>query len=440
MQHSRHAFLYTFLIFAGVGAGLGALLSHTSLGLALGVTLWGAQQVYRYNRLLTWLQARDGSDPPETGGAWSELMDELARQQRRAGSREDYLRSVITRFQQSTAALSDALIIVDNKNNLEWWNSTADTLLGLRPGDRGKPLLNLLRDPRFVRYYRKSNYQDPLVLQSPINHEIYLQYQIRQFGEGDRVLLARDITRVMKLEQTRQDFVANASHELRTPLTVIRGYLETFLDQELPRPLQRGLSQMQQQSKRMESLVSDLLLLSRLESTQQISDEQPIGIQSLIEQIYHDAEALSGERGHTFELDVDPDHDLLGQDLELQSAFSNLVFNAVRYTPEAGHIRISWKVDNKGGHFAVSDNGIGIDPIHIPRLTERFYRVDAGRSSASGGTGLGLAIVKHVLMRHGAQLSIDSRQGKGSTFACHFPPDMIQPLNQRRSHNDTALG
>ncbi|GGC10027.1 phosphate regulon sensor protein PhoR [Marinobacterium zhoushanense] len=433
MRRSRHSMTYALLAYAGAGFLLGLLFAYPGWGLAAGVGIWACLQIRQYNLLMTWLQREDQSEPPESRGAWGELLDELARHQKHAQTREQQLKSVIARFQQSTAALDDAIIIVDSHNSLEWWNSTANTLLGLQPGDRGKPLLNLIRDPRFVRYYRKSNYQEPLQLLSPVNPDIHLQYQISRFGEGDRVLVARDITRLVKLEQTRQDFVANASHELRTPLTVIRGYLETFLDQELPRPLQRALSQMQQQAKRMESLVADLLLLSRLESTQQISDEHPIRIRSLIEQIALDARDLSAERGHQFHLDIDTEYDLVGQELELQSAFSNLVFNAVRYTPGPGEIEISWKVDIRGGHFSVRDNGIGIDPAHIPRLTERFYRVDESRSSASGGTGLGLAIVKHVLMRHGAQLTIESRSGKGSTFSCHFPPDMLRRLEQQDS-------
>jgi len=426
MRRSRHSMIYALTAYGGAGLLLGLLFSRPGWGVALGVCVWAMLQVRQYNRLMTWLQREDRSEPPESQGAWGELLDELARHQKHTQAREQALRAIIARFQQSTAALDDAIIIVDSHNALEWWNSTANDLLGLHPGDRGKPLLNLIRDPRFVRYYRKSNYQEPLQLISPVNPDIHLQYQISRFGEGDRVLVARDITRLVKLEQTRQDFVANASHELRTPLTVIRGYLETFLDQELPRPLQRALSQMQQQAKRMESLVADLLLLSRLESTQHISDEQPIRIQALIEQIARDARDLSADRGHRFHLEVDAEHDLVGQELELQSAFSNLVFNAVRYTPSPGEITIGWKVDARGGHFSVRDNGIGIDPVHIPRLTERFYRVDESRSSASGGTGLGLAIVKHVLMRHNGRLTIESRSGKGSTFSCHFPPDMVR--------------
>lgn len=431
MHVSQHALLIKLLLSGLIGLAAGALFGHALAGFSIGLLVWAAYQIHRFNQLSEWLQREDGAEPPEAQGAWGELFDELARMQKRGRAREQYLRGIISRFQQSSAALTDAIVIVDNQHNLEWWNRAADRLLGLRAtSDRGKPLMNLLRDPRFVRYYRKGHYQEPLELPSPVNSDIRLQYQISTFGDQDRLLVARDITRLVRLEQTRQDFVANASHELRTPLTVIRGYLETFLDQELPRPLMRGMNQMQQQARRMESLVTDLLLLSRLEASQHISDEHPILIHALIRQIHEDGEALATERGHRFELDIDPEYDLLGQKNELQSAFSNLVFNAVRYTPDNGTITLRWWADTQGGHFSVTDDGIGIEPMHIPRLTERFYRIDESRSSASGGTGLGLAIVKHVLVRHDGHLSIESVPGEGSTFTCHFPPDMVVPVRR----------
>ena len=366
------------------------------------------------------------SDVPESEGYWGELFDELARSQKRQQLRTQSLRNVIHRFQQSSAALSDAIVIIDSQNHLEWWNRAAEHLLGMKvQTDRGRSVMNLLRDPRFVRYYRKGQYDDPLQLNSPISDDKVLEYRITRFGADDRILVARDITRIKQLEQTRQDFVANASHELRTPLTVIRGYLETFLDQDLPRPLQRGLSQMENQSKRMENLVSDLLLLSRLEASPHISDELPVPIHSMIERIRDDALVLGQSKEHQIDMELDPTQSLLGQESEIYSAFSNLVFNAVRYTPANGKIKLRWWTDKQGGHFSVKDDGPGIDTIHLPRLQERFYRVDESRSSDSGGTGLGLAIVKHVMLRHGGKLTIKSQLGKGSTFTCHFPAELV---------------
>lgn len=433
MQNPRHSMLASLLIVLVSSVLIGFFIGYPGwLGL-IAVSAWGAVQVHQFTRLMNWLQNETDKEPPEGTAHWGDLFDELSRYQKRHRSRESYLRDVITRFQQSSAALSDAIVIIDQNWNLEWWNRSADRLLGLRAAsDRGKPVMNLLRDPRFIRYFKKSNYSEPLDLPSPINNDLRIQYQISEFGEGDRLLVARDITRLLQLEQTRQDFVANASHELRTPLTVIRGYLETYLEQDLPRPLMRGLEQMQQQSRRMENLVSDLLLLSRLEASHQISDEQPIQIHGMLQHIYQDGLALGRDKNHNLKLEMDQEHDLLGQEIELYSAFSNLAFNAVRYCPAEGEIKLHWWVDDEGGHFSVRDNGIGIESIHLPRLTERFYRIDESRSSSSGGTGLGLAIVKHVLARHGATLTIKSKVGKGSTFSCHFPLDMItktQPID-----------
>jgi two-component system phosphate regulon sensor histidine kinase PhoR len=429
MHIARHSLLISLLLSAGLGLVLGAVLGYPLAGVTLGLMVFAVIQIRRFNVLRAWLVGDTTREPPELPGAWGEILDALARMQKRTQAREASLRSIISRFQQSSAALPDAVVIIDRNNNLEWWNLAAERLLGLRhTTDRGKPLLNLLRDPVFVDYYRKGRYQEPLERPSPLGGDTRLQYQISLFGADDRLLVARDITRLTQLEQTRQNFVANASHELRTPLTVIRGYLETFLDQDLPKPLMRGMSQMQQQAQRMENLVQDLLLLSRLEATsRQATAFKPVLIQSLISHIHEDAVTLSGERQHQFELQIDPQHDLLGVPAELQSALSNLVFNAVRYTPDKGRILIRWWADAKGGHFSVTDSGIGIEARHIPHLTERFYRVDDSRSSASGGTGLGLAIVKHVLMRLGARLEIESKPGKGSCFSCHFPIELVVP-------------
>ncbi|SIS39826.1 phosphate regulon sensor histidine kinase PhoR [Neptunomonas antarctica] len=428
MQKSSHAAFGDLLIVALVSATIGLAFGSLSWGLVIGLSIWCALQIRQIEKLRNWLHQSD-TTPPESQGHWGEIFDDLARLQKRHKTKTKQLKEIIVRFQQSSSALSDAFVIIDNHNNLEWWNLSADRLLGLKASaDRGKPVMNLLRDPRFVRYYRKGNYEDPLQLPSPVLNETILQYQITEFGFGDRLLVARDITQLVRLEQTRQDFVANASHELRTPLTVISGYLETFLDQELSKPIARAMTQMQIQAHRMENLVSDLLLLSRLEASQHIADENPINIHRMLRTIVHDAEILAADKGHTITWEADEEYDLLGQPQELHSAFSNLVFNAVRYSPERGQIDIRWWMDQQGGHFSVKDNGLGIESIHLSRLTERFYRVDEGRSSSTGGTGLGLAIVKHALYRHGARLTIESQPGKGSLFSCHFPVEMLTKI------------
>jgi len=254
-----------------------------------------------------------------------------------------------------------------------------------------------------------------------------LEIQINLFGEDDRLITVKDVTRLRQLEQMRQDFVSNVSHEMRTPLTVISGYLETLNDQaeQLPRPFQKPLRTMQQQSQRMEALIADLLLLSRLETSDRTTRDLEANPASILEGIHRDAQAFSGERGHVIELQIEDRRKVRGDESQLRSAFSNLVFNAVKYTPDGGHIRIHYYTNESGAHLDVQDSGIGIDKEHIPRVTERFYRADPSRHKKTGGTGLGLAIVKHVLYNHDAQLTIDSEPGRGSTFSCHFPPDRI---------------
>ena len=426
MQHSRFSMLANFAVVTGSAFIVGLLFGYALELLLLALLFWSFRQYRQFCRLFDWVHEGGDKEPPEADGHWGELFDELWRNRKRGYNREARLRQFLNRFQQSSTALTDAVVIIDNNNNLEWWNKSAERLLGLRTKtDRQKPVMNLLRDPRFIRYLKRGNYEDPLFLPSPVNAEIDLQYQVTKFGQGDRLLVARDISRLVRLEKTRQDFVANASHELRTPLTVIRGYIETYLDQDLPAPLKRGLSQMEQQSQRMESLVKDLLLLSRLEASQPPADEHPVQVQSMLKHIQEGAIELAKGRNHVIEVQAEEGFDLLGQEQELHSAFSNLAYNAVRYTPKDGHIVLKWWVDDKGGHFSVEDNGIGIKPMHLPRLTERFYRVDESRSSESGGTGLGLAIVKHVLTRHGGQLSIRSKPEKGSVFTCNFPSEHV---------------
>ena len=313
--------------------------------------------------------------------------------------------------------------MLDSEGNLEWWNRAAETLLGLKtPQDGGQPVTNLVRHPRFKEYFDQENYLEPLEIPSPISDRLRIQLYITRYGNNEHLMLVRDVTRIHQLEQMRKDFVANVSHELRTPLTVIAGYLETLLDnvEDVNPRWKRALQQMQQQGGRMQTLLNDLLLLAKLEATDYPSDNHPVAIDSLLQSIKGDAQALSGQRNQRITLEAQPGLRLKGSEAELRSAFSNLVFNAVKYTQDEGNIRIRWWGDEQGAHLSVQDSGIGIDAKHLPRLTERFYRVDSSRASNTGGTGLGLAIVKHVLLRHRGRLEISSVPGHGSTFTCHF--------------------
>ncbi|MCU1718946.1 phosphate regulon sensor histidine kinase PhoR [Pseudomonas sp. 5P_3.1_Bac2] len=398
------------------------------LGLA-GYLLWNLRQLLR---LQQWLNTRQGDEtPPDGYGLWGEIFDSIYHLQRRDQKVRGRLQAVIDRVQESTAALKDAVIMLDRDGNLQWWNLAAEKLLGLKtPQDSGQQITNLVRDPRFIEYFEGSHYSEPLELPSPVSDRLRLQFQVTQYGNQEHLMLVRDITRLHQLEQMRKDFVANVSHELRTPLTVIAGYLETLLDNVddvKPRWL-RALQQMQQQGVRMQNLLNDLLLLAKLEATDYPSDNQPVNIYDMLQTIQHDAQAFSGKRQHQISLSADPSLKLKGSEAELRSAFSNLVFNAVKYTPDLGEIHVRWWGDAQGAHLSVQDTGLGIEEKHLPRLTERFYRVDSSRASNTGGTGLGLAIVKHVLLRHRATLQVTSRLGSGSTFSCHFASSqVVQP-------------
>lgn len=426
VYNASTSLLLYLTVFFFIGAAFGAI----GWSLACGAIIWAILQIREIQKLQQWLQQGLVKELPESSGYWGSIFDELARIRKKQRRRDRDRRDVIIRFQQTSAALPDAVVIINAQRNLEWWNRAAERLLGLKvKSDQGKPVFNLLRDPRFIRYIRREDYAEPLYLNSPNDTEIKLEYKVTGFAKSDLLLVARDITQVTRLEQTRQDFVANASHELRTPLTVIRGYLETFLDQDLAPPVHRALGQMQLQSNRMESLVEDLLLLSRLDSSEYHREESSLKVDLMLQTIVRSAEQLGKGKEQQIHIECDQNVELLGREKELYSAFSNLVYNAVRYTPAHGLIKIRWWQDAQGGYFEVQDNGPGIDSIHLDRLTERFYRVDDDRSAVTGGTGLGLAIVKHVLNRHNAQLHIRSTLGVGSTFRCDFPKDKLQSIS-----------
>ncbi|MCQ0169490.1 phosphate regulon sensor histidine kinase PhoR [Pseudomonas qingdaonensis] len=420
----RHMLLLTTVcLLAGLISG------HYGWSLALGLGVYLGWTLKQLLRLHDWLrQHKPDEAPPDGYGLWGEVFDSIYHLQRRDQRVRGRLQAVIDRVQESTAALKDAVIMLDSDGNLEWWNRAAETLLGLKtPQDSGQPVTNLVRHPRFKEYFEQENYLEPLEIPSPISDRLRIQLHITRYGNNEHLMLVRDVTRIHQLEQMRKDFVANVSHELRTPLTVIAGYLETLLDnvEEVNPRWVRALTQMQQQGVRMQTLLNDLLLLAKLEATDYPSDNQPVAIDTLLQSIKGDAQALSGQRNQRITLDAEPGVRLKGSEAELRSAFSNLVFNAVKYTQDEGQIRIRWWADAQGAHLSVQDSGIGIDPKHLPRLTERFYRVDSSRNSTTGGTGLGLAIVKHVLLRHRGRLEISSVPGHGSTFTCHFAPVQV---------------
>ena len=398
--------------------------TEAAVAWAVGLLLVLVHHVANLSRLYRWLESPSAATLPEGRGEWEEIFAGLARLLRRRTHIESRLSAALERFQQAGAALPEGVIVLDESDRIEWCNPTAETSFGLSSQrDRGQQITYLVRMPQFQEYLETRNYREPLVLRLPRNdQELTLSVQLVPYGDHEKLLLSRDITRWERMETTRRDFVANVSHELRTPLTVLGGFLETLSDMAQPDPelLRRSLQLMSEQATRMQRLVEDLLTLSKLESTQNPLREDFVDLPEMARALVRDAQALSSGR-HRFSLRVDGEAGLRGSTEELRSALSNLISNAVRYTPESGEIEVSWGKRDGEPVFAVRDTGIGIEPHHIPRLTERFYRVDRSRSRASGGTGLGLAIVKHVLSRHQARLDIVSEPGKGSTFSVVFP-------------------
>ena len=380
-------------------------------------------------KLLRWLDQPAGTPVPAAIGTWERAFAMLHRRTRRAAERHAELSQALERFRSAAQALPDGVVVLDRSHAIEWLNATAEGHLGLTLAqDRGYPVTNLVREPDFVRYLEAGQYDEPLVLHSGRNPGRTLALQVVPYGEEQKLLMSRDISQLEKLETMRRDFVANVSHELKTPLTVVSGFLETILDglAEIPQAeTERYLGLAQEQALRMQRLIEDLLTLSALETGSIGPTEERVALAELLAEVTDEARALSAGRQQILLQDT-PHGYLLGSRAELQSAFGNLASNAVRYTPSGGSIRISWENCPDGsGVFRVCDTGIGIEAQHIPRLTERFYRVDRSRSRESGGTGLGLAIVKHVLTRHQASLEIESRLGEGSCFGARFPPRRI---------------
>ena len=409
------------LLFVAVGAALGCYLGSTLAGIAaaaIGVVLFWSQQTWRLER---WL--RDTSvAPPDIPGIWGDIVARIYKQQRDANSTQERLQSTVDYLLESFAAMRDGVVIVESSGAIRWCNEAAQKLLGLRyPDDTGQAITNLVREPEFSDYLDKQEFADPLVFESGGAMKSHLQLVVTRFAEGDTLLFVRDVSDVVRTEQMRSDFVGNVSHELRTPLTVIAGYLGTILGdaQSLPAPYVKAMEQMQGQADRMESLLKDLLWLSRIESAQRMEKSEWVDIGALLEELQQEVYNLYPD--NPLQLDISCTDKIRGDYRELYSAVSNLVFNAYKYSPDDGRVYASWCNGAEGCELAVRDEGIGIDASHFPRLTERFYRVDDSRSSSTGGTGLGLAIVKHVAAAHGAQLKIDSKLGQGSTFTLQFP-------------------
>lgn len=394
---------------------------------AIGYIIW---QHRKLHELLAWLKFPKQEPAPEDPGVYEAICSEVDRVRERHKKRKKKLSRYLKQFRQASVALPDAIVVVDEDNLIRWANASALKQLSVRwPQDYRRRLNNLVRHPKVLELLdRKDCSGEPIEIPAPADGSVMLSLSLVPYGETLRLLLARDITRLHRMNEMRSDFVANVSHELRTPLTVFSGYLETLQTdtQNCPEHWQPVLSEMHAHAARMQSVISELLMLSRLEHEEKTGDTALVLVPEVIGRIQEEAQVLSGERRHIFYLEVDPDLWLHGVSQELFSAFSNIVFNAVQYTPERGVIRIRWYASDGGARFEVQDTGIGISPEHLDRITERFYRVDRSRSRDSGGTGLGLAIVKHVLNRHEASLAVTSEVGAGSMFRCEFPASAVR--------------
>ncbi|MDP2240611.1 MAG: phosphate regulon sensor histidine kinase PhoR [Burkholderiales bacterium] len=392
------------------------------------------------SRLLCWLRDPKPDAVPQAFGIWDVVFAMFYRMLRHQRQSETQLVATLNDFRLAGAAMPDGMVILDQADRIEWCNPKAQQHFGLDLKlDAGQQITYLVRHPQFAEKLHSRNYSEPLTLRQSRAADLVLSVQIVPYGDRQNLVMSRDITELERVETMRRDFVANLSHEMRTPLTVLGGFLETISDANTADNdlLRRSLPLMMNQTHRMQRLVEDLLTLSRLETSGNPLHDERVDVPRLVRSLYQDALALSAGR-HRIALDIESEGWLSGSEHELRSAFSNMLSNAIRYTPEGGEVEIAWRRRGDQAVFSVRDSGIGVPPQHIPRLTERFYRVDRSRSRETGGTGLGLAIVKHVLNRHEGWLEITSEPGRGSTFAAVFPEPRIIAADVAESLVQTA--
>ncbi|MGZ8226178.1 MAG: phosphate regulon sensor histidine kinase PhoR [Methylococcaceae bacterium] len=415
-QKEINYFLVLFLLISIIG-GLTGHFFALFLLLVLGILI---RQIYQINRFEKWISTGGRGQYPKTTGIWEEIYYHVYLLKKTEKRRKKKLRKVIDQFRQSTEALPDAAVVLSDNDEIEWANKAAREVLGLQQADKGQRIPNLIRFPEFIRYLKSGDYSEPVILPSPVNNSITLAVRIVSYGAGLRLLLAQDVTQLKKMETMRKDFVANVSHELRTPLTVLKGYLETLQDMDDGNSplLTVSFKEMQGQTERMQHLVDDLLLLTRLETQQKKS--QCIDVPALLKQICKEGDALENA-SRRIELTLETAAHIYGDEQELRSAFTNLLGNALKYSPDESVVKVRWRQSGGVIVLDVEDQGEGLTSADMLRVTERFYRVEGKHRKKVHGTGLGLAIVKHVLMRHDAALDIASELGKGSCFSCHFP-------------------
>lgn len=403
--------------------------------------LYLVRQLWQEARLARWLEQGGDNPAPRDVGVWGDIFYRLEKLQKRQNQSQSELASALGQFQHAAEAVPDGIVILNQQDQIEWCNPASRRFLGLDcMRDKGQYIHYLLRQTDFVDFLNAHDYSRRLNTYSPVNRDTLLLLQLVPFGAEQKLLMARDITELERVDAMRRDFVANVSHELRTPLTVVGGFVETLSDMDQPAEadLKHYYGIMHNHTRRMQRLLDDLLTLSRLESSANAVTEEQVPVPELMRELAREAESLSRGR-HAIRLEIESQAWLAGSLQELQSAFSNLVSNAVRYTPDGGQVTLSWTEQGGQPVFSVTDTGEGIASEHIPRLTERFYRVDRSRSRETGGTGLGLAIVKHILTRHEARLEIQSTPGKGSTFSAIFPATRLIPSQTEEQKPRLAL-
>lgn len=414
---------------------LGLLIGHVYACLFLGLLVYIYWQYKTTNQLLLWMQHKRDVDAPNMPGLFDAIAKQFEYVQLHNEQRKKKLASFLRRFREATQALPDGIVVLGENDEIEWANDKAEEYLGIRNSqDRGQRIVNLIRHPSLIRFMKEAQgtdrgFEKSLELISPISKDIHLELRLVDYGDSEKLLVARDITKIYRINRMRTDFIANASHELRTPLTVISGYLESFEDDlsgQEPDEIRTRIRQMRNQTERMRRLIEDLLKLSSLETTEQLTHKETVRVPDLLANIVEEAKTISGVVKHEFDIEIDQKLWIEGDRNQIYSAISNVVFNAVQHTPDKGRITLRWFLGREGDAvFEVIDTGEGISADHIPRITERFYRVDRGRSREKGGTGLGLAIVKHILAKHNTRLEVESRLSAGSVFRFRFPRALV---------------
>jgi two-component system phosphate regulon sensor histidine kinase PhoR len=420
---SVKSILVRLLTVLSISALFGFLIGQTLLVLSISTLAILCWHYHHLLKLLKWLWRSKTLSPPQSEGVWGRIYDGLYRQIKQQRHKQKQLNDKIRKFRDGAEALPDAALVLSDELTILWGNKKAQRILGIRwPSDVGQRIDNLIRFPEFSKYLDVGDFEQPCHIVSPVNSETQLELRLMAYGSDQVLFLARDVSKIQRLEEMRRDFVANVSHELKTPLTVVRGYVEMILATEhaLDPHWNKAFGTIETQVSRMDRLVEQLLVLSRVENHADEEDKQHVDMAKLINGLIDDATWLNQDKTHTITADISDDLWVEGIVTELKSACVNLISNAIAYTPADGNIHISWLISGNKAKFSVKDNGPGIRPEHVNRITERFFRVDKSRSRDTGGSGLGLSIVKHVLFHHNAELAIESKWGQGSEFIIYF--------------------